>query len=164
MLQKIVKNDIVKREDKTKDVQSKRLRLQKRKSGATPEGEIMAIFMENYKKYCKENGYKQKFVALKTGMSEAKVSRLFKGEQEANEQDMELLSKAFMKFPVFFMQEGFDEKIFTPETSAAEFYLGEAVFQESHPHIPQTRSVYLCTLSFFLPPLPDKTLLRKFPV
>ena len=126
MLQKIVKNDIVKREDKTKDVQSKRLRLQKRKSGATPEGEIMAIFMENYKKYCKENGYKQKFVALKTGMSEAKVSRLFKGEQEANEQDMELLSKAFMKFPVFFMQEGFDEKIFTPETSAAEFYLGEA--------------------------------------
>ena len=53
MLQKIVKNDIVKREDKTKDVQSKRLRLQKRKSGATPEGEIMAIFMENYKKYCK---------------------------------------------------------------------------------------------------------------
>lgn len=126
MLQKIVKNDIVKREDKTKDVQSKRLRLQKRKSGATPEGENMAIFMENYKKYCKENGYKQKFVALKTGMSEAKVSRLFKGEQEANEQDMELLSKAFMKFPVFFMQEGFDEKIFTPETSAAEFYLGEA--------------------------------------
>ena len=126
MLQKIVKNDIVKREDKTKDVQSKRLRLQKRKSGATPEGEIMAIFMENYKKYCKENGYKQKFVALKTGMSEAKASRLFKGEQEANEQDMELLSKAFMKFPVFFMQEGFDEKIFTPETSAAEFYLGEA--------------------------------------
>ena len=126
MLQKIVKNDIVKREDKTKDVQSKRLRLQKRKSGATPEGEIMAIFMENYKKYCKENGYKQKFVALKTGMSEAKVSRLFKGEQEANEQDMELLSKAFMKFPVFFMQEGFDEKIYTPETSAAEFYLGEA--------------------------------------
>ena len=126
MLQKIVKNDIVKREDKTKDVQSKRLRLQKRKSGATPEGEIMAIFMENYKKYCKENGCKQKFVALKTGMSEAKVSRLFKGEQEANEQDMELLSKAFMKFPVFFMQEGFDEKIFTPETSAAEFYLGEA--------------------------------------
>ena len=126
MLQKIVKNDIVKREDKTKDVQTKRLRLQKRKSGATPEGEIMAIFMENYKKYCKENGYKQKFVALKTGMSEAKVSRLFKGEQEANEQDMELLSKAFMKFPVFFMQEGFDEKIFTPETSAAEFYLGEA--------------------------------------
>ena len=126
MLQKIVKNDIVKREDKTKDVQSKRLRLQKRKSGATPEGEIMAIFMENYKKYCKENGYKQKFVALKTGMSEAKVSRLFKGEQEANEQDMELLSKAFMKFPVFFMQEGFDEKIFIPETSAAEFYLGEA--------------------------------------
>ena len=126
MLQKIVKNDIVKREDKTKDEQSKRLRLQKRKSGATPEGEIMAIFMENYKKYCKENGYKQKFVALKTGMSEAKVSRLFKGEQEANEQDMELLSKAFMKFPVFFMQEGFDEKIFTPETSAAEFYLGEA--------------------------------------
>ena len=126
MLQKIVKNDIVKREDKTKDVQSKRLRLQKRKSGATPEGEIMAIFMENYKKYCKENGYKQKLVALKTGMSEAKVSRLFKGEQEANEQDMELLSKAFMKFPVFFMQEGFDEKIFTPETSAAEFYLGEA--------------------------------------
>lgn len=126
MLQKIVKNDIVKREDKTKDVQSKRLRLQKRKSGATPEGEIMAIFMENYKKYCKENGYKQKFVTLKTGMSEAKVSRLFKGEQEANEQDMELLSKAFMKFPVFFMQEGFDEKIFTPETSAAEFYLGEA--------------------------------------
>ena len=126
MLQKIVKNDIVKREDKTKDVQSKRLRLQKRKSGATPEGEIMAIFMENYKKYRKENGYKQKFVALKTGMSEAKVSRLFKGEQEANEQDMELLSKAFMKFPVFFMQEGFDEKIFTPETSAAEFYLGEA--------------------------------------
>ena len=126
MLQKIVKNDIVKREDKTKDVQSKRLRLQKRKSGATPEGEIMAIFMENYKKYCKENGYKQKFVALKTGMSEAKVSRLFKGEQEANEQDMELMSKAFMKFPVFFMQEGFDEKIFTPETSAAEFYLGEA--------------------------------------
>ena len=126
MLQKIVKNDIVKREDKTKDVQSKRMRLQKRKSGATPEGEIMAIFMENYKKYCKENGYKQKFVALKTGMSEAKVSRLFKGEQEANEQDMELLSKAFMKFPVFFMQEGFDEKIFTPETSAAEFYLGEA--------------------------------------
>ncbi len=126
MLRKIVKNDIVKREDKTKDVQSKRLRLQKRKSGATPEGEIMAIFMENYKKYCKENGYKQKFVALKTGMSEAKVSRLFKGEQEANEQDMELLSKAFMKFPVFFMQEGFDEKIFTPETSAAEFYLGEA--------------------------------------
>ena len=126
MLQKIVKNDIVKREDKTKDVQSKRLRLQKRKSGATPEGEIMAIFMENYKKYCKENGYKQKFVALKTGMSEAKVSRLFKGEQEANEQDMKLLSKAFMKFPVFFMQEGFDEKIFTPETSAAEFYLGEA--------------------------------------
>ena len=126
MLQKIVKNDIVKREDKTKDVQSKRLRLQKRKSGATPEGEIMAIFMENYKKYCKENGYKQKFVALKTGMSEAKVSRLFKGEQEANEQDMELLSKSFMKFPVFFMQEGFDEKIFTPETSAAEFYLGEA--------------------------------------
>ena len=126
MLQKIVKNDIVQREDKTKDVQSKRLRLQKRKSGATPEGEIMAIFMENYKKYCKENGYKQKFVALKTGMSEAKVSRLFKGEQEANEQDMELLSKAFMKFPVFFMQEGFDEKIFTPETSAAEFYLGEA--------------------------------------
>ncbi len=126
MLQKIVKNDIVKREDKTKDVQSKRLRLQKRKSGATPEGETMAIFMENYKKYCKENGYKQKFVALKTGMSEAKVSRLFKGEQEANEQDMELLSKAFMKFPVFFMQEGFDEKIFTPETSAAEFYLGEA--------------------------------------
>ena len=125
-MQKIVKNDIVKREDKTKDVQSKRLRLQKRKSGATPEGEIMAIFMENYKKYCKENGYKQKFVALKTGMSEAKVSRLFKGEQEANEQDMELLSKAFMKFPVFFMQEGFDEKIFTPETSAAEFYLGEA--------------------------------------
>ena len=95
MLQKIVKNDIVKREDKTKDVQSKRLRLQKRKSGATPEGETMAIFMENYKKYCKENGYKQKFVALKTGMSEAKVSRLFKGEQEANEQDMELLSKAF---------------------------------------------------------------------
>ena len=126
MLQKIVKNDIVKREDKTKDVQSKRLRLQKRKSGATPEGEIMAIFMENYKKYCKENGYKKKFVALKTGMSEAKVSRLFKVEQEANEQDMELLSKAFMKFPVFFMQEGFDEKIFTPETSAAEFYLGEA--------------------------------------
>ena len=126
MLKKIVKNDIVKREDKTKDVQSKRLRLQKRKSGATPEGEIMAIFMENYKKYCKENGYKQKFVALKTGMSEAKVSRLFKGEQEANEQDMELLSKAFMKFPVFFMQEGFDEKIFTSETSAAEFYLGEA--------------------------------------
>ena len=126
MLQKIVKNDIVKREDKTKDVQSKRLRLQKRKSGATPEGEIMAIFMENYKKYCKENGYKQKFVALKTGMSEAKVSRLFKGEQESHEQDKELLSKAFMKFPVFFMQEGFDEKIFTPETSAAEFYLGEA--------------------------------------
>lgn len=40
-----------------KDVQPKRLRLQKRKSGATPGGETMAIFMENYKKYCKENAY-----------------------------------------------------------------------------------------------------------
>ena len=95
-------------------------------TGSKADNNYRRTCMENYKKYCKENGYKQKFVALKTGMSEAKVSRLFKGEQEANEQDMELLSKAFMKFPVFFMQEGFDEKIFTPETSAAEFYLGEA--------------------------------------
>lgn len=86
----------------------------------------MAIFMENYKNYCKDNGYKQKFVALKTGMTEAKVSRLFKGEQEVNEQDMELLSEAFLKTPAFFMQEGFYEKIFTPEGAAAEFYLGEA--------------------------------------
>ncbi|MBD5551894.1 MAG: helix-turn-helix transcriptional regulator [Lachnospiraceae bacterium] len=86
----------------------------------------MAIFMENYKTYCRENGYRQKFVALKTGMTEAKVSRLFKGEQEVNEQDMELLSEAFLKNPDFFMKENFHEKIFTPETSAAEFYLGEA--------------------------------------
>lgn len=86
----------------------------------------MAKFMENYKAYCKENGYKQKFVALKTDMTETKISRLFKGEQEANEQDMERLSKAFMKTPAFFMQEEFNEKIFTPEGSAAEFYLGEA--------------------------------------
>lgn len=86
----------------------------------------MAIFMENYKDFCKENNYKQKFVALKTGMTEAKVSRLFKGEQDVNEQDMELLADAFMKKPAFFMQENFHGKVFTPETSAAEFYLGEA--------------------------------------
>lgn len=86
----------------------------------------MAVFMENYKNYCRENGYRQKFVALKTGMTEAKVSRLFKGEQEVNEQDMELLSEAFMKKPDFFMQEKFYEKVFLPEASAAEFYLGEA--------------------------------------
>lgn len=98
----------------------------KRKGGTTLKGEIMAKFMENYKNYCKESGYKQKFVALKTGMTEAKISRLFQGEQEANEQDMELLAGAFMKTPAFFMQEGFSEKIFTPEGSAAEFYLGEA--------------------------------------
>lgn len=90
------------------------------------EGETMALFMENYKNYCKENGYRQKFVALKTGMTETKVSRLFKGEQEVNEQEMELLADAFMKKPDFFMQEGFHEKVFIPETSAAEFYLGES--------------------------------------
>lgn len=61
----------------------------------------MAKFMENYKIYCKKNGYKQKFVALKTDMTETKISRLFKGEQEANEQDMERLSEAFMKTPAF---------------------------------------------------------------
>lgn len=86
----------------------------------------MAKFMENYKTYCKKNGYKQKIVVLKTDMTETKISRLFKGEQEANEQDMERLSEAFMKTPAFFMQEEFDEKIFAPESSAAEFYLGEA--------------------------------------
>ena len=86
----------------------------------------MAVFMENYKNYCRENGYKQKFVALKTGMTEAKISRLFKGEQEVNEQDMELLSGAFMEKPDFFMRENFHEKVFAEETSAAEFYLGEA--------------------------------------
>ena len=79
-----------------------------------------------YKNYCRENGYKQKFVALKTGMTEAKISRLFKGEQEVNEQDMELLSGAFMEKPDFFMRENFHEKVFAEETSAAEFYLGEA--------------------------------------
>ena len=73
----------------------------------------MALFMENYKNYCKENGYRQKFVALKTGMTETKVSRLFKGEQEVNEQEMELLADVFIK-------------VFIPETSAAEFYLGES--------------------------------------
>ncbi len=86
----------------------------------------MAKYMENYKHYCKENGYKQKFVALKTGMTEAKVSRLFQGEQEINEQDMELLAGVFMKTPDFFMREKFCETIFTPKGSAAEFYLGEA--------------------------------------
>ena len=86
----------------------------------------MAIFMENYKEYCRENGYKQKFVALKAGMTETKVSRLFKGEKEVNEQDMEILSDVFMKKPDFFMQEKFYETVFTPEISAAEFYLGEA--------------------------------------
>lgn len=86
----------------------------------------MAKFMENYKTYCKENGYKQKFVALKTDMTETKISRLFKGEQEATEQDMERLSEVFMKTPAFFMQDGFREKIFVSECSAAEFYLGEA--------------------------------------
>lgn len=86
----------------------------------------MALFMENYKNYCKENGYRQKFVALKTGMTETKVSRLFKGEQEVNEQEMELLADAFMKKPGFFMQEEFREKVFIPEASAAEFYLGES--------------------------------------
>lgn len=86
----------------------------------------MAIFMENYKNYCRDNGYMQKFVALKTGMNETKISRLFKGDQDVNEQDMELLSGAFGKAPAFFMQEGFQAKEFAEETSAAEFYLGEA--------------------------------------
>lgn len=86
----------------------------------------MAIFMKNYKNYCKENGYKQKFVALRTGMTQAKVSRLFTGEQEANEQDMERLSEAFMKTPAFFIQEEFCEKIFISKGAADELYPGEA--------------------------------------
>lgn len=67
----------------------------------------MTLFVENINQYLHDKKIKQSYVALKSGMTTQKLSRLLLGKQSATEEDINRISRALGYTSSFFLDENF---------------------------------------------------------
>ena len=84
----------------------------------------MSAFIENVNKYLKVNGIRQKFLSIRSGMSEDKISKLLNGKKKINEAEMDSISKALGKSVNFFLDDSFIARNAAGNGRLA-FYAGE---------------------------------------
>ncbi len=84
----------------------------------------MSAFIENVNNYLKVNGIRQKFLSIRSGMSEDKISKLLNSKKKINESEMESISKALGKSVNYFLDDSFVAQNMAGNGRLA-FYAGE---------------------------------------
>ncbi len=84
----------------------------------------MSDFIENFNKYLKAYGIRQKFLSVRSGMSEDKVSKLLNEKKKITEPEMKSLANALGKDIDYFFGD-FSEMDYGIEDGRLAFYAGE---------------------------------------
>lgn len=77
----------------------------------------MTCFIKNLNKYLSEQGIKQTYVSIQSGIDAKKLSRILTGVQDITATDMEKIAAVFGKDPSFFLTETFTVPENSPEIS-----------------------------------------------
>lgn len=84
----------------------------------------MSRFIKNLNEYLSRQGIKQKFLSIRSGMTEDKISKLLNEKQVIDEMEMEKLADALGKDISFFLGENLPE-IPAIGSGRLAFYAGE---------------------------------------
>ena len=85
----------------------------------------MGKYIDNINAYLSQMKIKQKYVSLKSGIDEKKLSRLLSGTQKIDSEDMEKIADALGYKAEYFLQDEFLEAICQDDSMQIAFYVGE---------------------------------------
>lgn len=93
----------------------------------------MSKYIENVNAYLSQMKIKQKYVSLKTGIDEKKLSRILNATQKIDSEDMEKIAKALGYKVEYFFSDDFKVPVFKDEFSTeVAFYAGEPTKEQEN--------------------------------